>query len=224
MEPWDRRRWLKVSGLSLGTLLAPFGYAGLVAAPQSGSRPQRTASELAALAWIRFMNTSEAYYRYRHGGFGKTEELTPEALSDLKAKVPPLLDDSLESLLTVEKDRYVVVVREIGSGHAFWSNQDGVIFEGQLPRISIPRDQPTAWGTYGAPIVPPPPTPSSRARSFLVAIGGFFMPTLEASRGKCGCGGCKGPGNCTPDCGGIPCCNLGYADCTWCCPGDCCVY
>ncbi len=223
MVKWNRRRWLRNVGF--GALLAPFGGTGRAADQESGPGRGRTAAQRAALAWVRFVNTAQIYYRRSNRRFGRVEELTPGALIGLKNNVPPIMDGTYEALVAPASDGYVVVARDTVSGHSFWSNQDGVIFEGQLPGVSVPRDPASAWHTFGAPIIPPLLRQSAVAYSFMTALLGFFMPTLEARGARCGCGKCMGPGDCNlnNECA-QPCCNLGYQDCTWCCPDGCCVY
>ncbi len=139
---------------------------------------------------------------------------------------------------------YVITAEELGGDYVLRSDQNGVIYEGMLKPLV--GGQPGQREFAGRPLGSGSPKAAGRAANGAPRFGlravkrvadsvtGFFLPTVYAS--QCdpgdhycccegnGCGYCIGPGvcgqfNCVIDPDYPYCCNLGYADCTWCCSG-----
>ncbi len=127
---------------------------------------------------------------------------------------------------------YDLLLVNMGTGSAFRTNEQGVILTGSSvgadghPSIDfadfhgVALNKPIAKAETRGPFM-----------AALASVAGFFLPTLNAACPPCcECWSfCEGPGPCAEMCPAI-CCNVGFANCTWCCkdPGSpysclCCI-
>lgn len=207
MPQWSRRNWLRTLGIGAFGLLA----SGRRLAASGGRFDAQPASGESAdlVSVMRRINNRQVKYKREHGTYGRLAQLPHGTVPGSAFEVSEELTDNGRG--------YLIVVREISSGHLMRTSNMGVIYE---TRSATPLAK--FIGEFGAsfeaaPITLERPTGANR---FLTRVVDFFVPALYA-RTTCNCGNCLGPGDCPDLCYAI-CCNNGTASCTWCCPDGCC--
>jgi hypothetical protein len=238
MKGIRRRQFFGTAGAVVGGTV--FGTVARAESPGAGrsllSPPQE--SRFRALVAVRYLNTVQANRGSAPSlGYLPLEEI-PSSLFSTRNGMPSFL--SPESFrgsgemvpgylpvfdLGVEGQGYRFMLVHSESGFAYWTDQNGVIFEGFVPSRKT-GEMPTIETFVGTPIRRPEDRfasfMSSRMRGAFGALLSlvFLLPRgdrcSESSCGTCWGNGtpCGGSGSCSQE---THCCNTGFENCTWCC-------
>ena len=180
------------------------------------------------LTWCRALNTLQS--RYAAGNDKKYADF-----EDLRRRIPalsnkvtdyPSLPKGTRTWFELSGDgtTYRAAVWDSVSQVVWRTDEKGVIHKGSTPVSDLAVVDKIVFEIPTEPLRKSTTAAPTRAGvlGYLDRVSDFFFPTLSAQC-NCFCGSCVGPGPCHLVCGSSQgCCDLGFADCTWCCPNTCC--